>query len=259
MAAKYASVRFYGDLAQLAWNSDRLGQGHVTFDVARSVKDIVESCGIPHTEVELLLINGESVPFGRLVADGDRISAFPPFHQLDVEELSQVRPPPLAEPRFVLDVHLGRLAGRLRLLGFDCLYRNDYSDDQLTALASGERRCLLTRDRGLLMRAAITHGYCLRGQAPSEQVVEVLRRFDLAGQLAPFSRCVRCNGRLHEVDKDAVQHRLQLGTRSRYDDFRECASCRRLYWKGSHHASLADFVDDVRRASARDTPSAPRA
>ncbi len=128
----------------------------------------------------------------------------------------------------------------------DCLYRNDHGDGELASLAREERRCLLTRDRGLLMRAAVTHGYCLRSEVPAQQAVEVVHRFDLAGRLAPFSRCVRCNGQLLQVDKAAVQHRLETGTRTRYDVFRECASCGRLYWKGSHHASLIALVDGIR-------------
>ena len=251
MPAKYATVRFYGDLSRLAWDADRFGQADVTFDVARSVKDVVESCGVPHTEVDLVLVNGESVGFDRLVVDGDRISVFPPFHQLDVEQLSRVRPPPLAEPRFVLDVHLGRLAGRLRLLGFDCLYRNDSRDDELAALARKEQRWLLTRDRGLLMRSSVTHGYCLRSQLPTQQAVEVVQRFDLVDRLAPFSRCLRCNGLLREVDKNAVVHRLQARIRSLHDEFRECVSCRHLYWKGSHHPHLTRFVEHVRSVSLR--------
>ncbi|MFN2556872.1 MAG: Mut7-C RNAse domain-containing protein [Nitriliruptorales bacterium] len=246
MRAKYASVRFYGDLGRLAWEADRFGQAEVTFDVARSVKDVVESCGVPHTEIELLLVNGESAGFDRLIDDGDRISVFPPFHQLDVEHVSRVRPPPLGEPRFLLDIHLGRLAGRLRLLGFDCVYGNDDSDERLATVARREQRWLLTRDRGLLMRSSVTHGYCLRSQVPTQQAVEVVQRFDLAGRLAPFSRCVRCNGLLQEVDKGAVEHRLEARTRSLHDEFRECVSCRRLYWKGSHHPYLTRFVDYVR-------------
>lgn len=246
MGGKYAAVRFYGDLGELSWNADRHGQAEVTFDAARSVKDVIESCGVPHTEVDLVLVNGESVDFDHVIAYGDRISVFPPFHHLDVEHLSRVRPPPLVEPRFVLDVHLGRLVERLRLLGFDSLYRNDYVDDELALLSRGDRRWLLTRDRGLLMRRSVTHGYYVRSDNPSEQAVEVVRRFDLTDRMAPFTRCLRCNGLLRSVQKSAVEHQLQPGTRARHDRFRQCAACGRLYWEGSHLAHLSGFVEEVR-------------
>ncbi|MDP8960340.1 MAG: Mut7-C ubiquitin/RNAse domain-containing protein [Actinomycetota bacterium] len=251
-------MRFYGDLARLAWNADELGHAEVTLGVPRSVKDAVESSGVPHTEVDLVLVNGESVGFERLLAEGDRISVFPPFHRLDIEQLTQVRPPPLPQPRFVLDVHLGRLTRRLRLLGFDCLYRNDYSDDELADLAR-DHRCLLTRDRGLLMRRCVTHGCLLRSDEAPRQAVEVVSRFDLEDRLAPFSRCIRCNGNLLPVDKNAVRHRLEARTRTHHDDFSQCGSCRRLYWRGSHHASLSSFVEDVRHATRDGLASQPSA
>lgn len=248
MGGRHANVRFYGDLAGLAWNTDGLGHAQVACRATRSVKDAVESCGVPHTEVDLVLVNGESVGFERLLAGGARVSVFPPFRRLDVERLSRVRPPPLAQPRFVLDVHLGRLTRRLRLLGFDCLYRNDYRDDELADLA-GDGRCLLTRDRGLLMRRSVTHGYLLRSDDPTRQAVEVVDRFDLGARLAPFSRCIRCNGNLAPVHKNVVQQRLEVGTRTHHDDFSQCGACRHLYWKGSHHASLSSFVEQVRHAT----------
>lgn len=248
VTVRHVLVRFYGDLADLAWDADRSGEAMVPVERPRSVKDAVESCGIPHTEVDLLLVDGRSVGFDHLVGPGDRVAVYPPFATLDVRATSRVRPPPLPPSRFVLDVHLGRLAGLLRLLGLDTLYRNDLDDDDLVALALAGDRWLLTRDRGVLMRRAVTHGYLVRAHDPREQAVEVGRRFALADGLEPFGRCAHCNGLLEPVAKADVLHRLEPGTRRDHDDFRRCTSCDQLYWRGSHARGLARIVESVRSA-----------
>ena len=246
-----ASVRFYGDLADLAWDADRAGETQVIAVSPRSVKDAVESCGIPHTEVGLLLVDGRSVDFDHLVRAGDRVAVYPPFYALDVDALSQVGAEPLAQPRFVLDVHLGRLAGLLRHIGLDTLYRNDLDDDDLTTLSAGGPRWLLTRDRGLLMRRIVTHGYLVRSDQPREQVVEVVRRFGLDEQLAPFTRCARCNGELRRVDKADVVDRLPPATRREHDEFVRCTGCGQVYWRGSHMPRLEALTSEVRSDPGR--------
>jgi uncharacterized protein with PIN domain len=234
------AVRFYAELGEfLPPARGRLTFEHVVNQRA-SVKHVIEALGVPHTEVDLILVNGESVDFSYLVADGDRISVYPVFESIDISPLVRVRPSPLREPRFVLDAHLGKLAAYLRMLGFDTLYRNDYADDALARLSSDERRILLTRDRGLLKRSAVSHGYLLRATDPRAQLAEVVRRFDLAGSIAAFRRCLRCNGRLEPIAKAAILDRVPPKTRRDYDEFARCAGCGRIYWKGSHY-------DDMRR------------
>lgn len=213
-----------------------------------SVKDVVEGLGVPHTEIDLILVNGQSVDFSYLVRDGDRISVYPVFESIDISPLVRLRPQPLREPRFVLDTHLGRLAAYLRLLGFDSLYRNDHTDQELARLASSEGRILLTRDRGLLKRNLVTHGHWMRETRPRRQVVEVLRRFDLYGAVSPFRRCLRCNTLLRPVRKEAIGHRLPPKTRQFYDEFRCCPTCDRLYWPGSHYERMQQFVEQMLRS-----------
>ena len=149
------------------------------------------------------------------------------------------------EPCFVLDGHLGRLASHLRLLGFDALYRNDYDDDALAEISSNQDRILLTRDRGLLKRNQVRSGYCVRAKSPQEQVIEVLRRFDLAEQAHLYSRCARCNGSLIPVDKADVFDRLEQKTRLYYDDFRICQQCCQIYWKGSHFERMESQLKNL--------------
>jgi uncharacterized protein len=244
---KRATVRLYGDLRDLAGAADRAGEAQVPVERPRSVKDAIESLGVPHTEVDLVLVNGDSVDFGHLVDAGDRVAVYPPFVDLDVP--SRVRPPALDEPRFVLDVHLGRLAERLRTLGFDTLYSNDLDDDDLAALSVAGPRWLLTRDRGLLMRRAVTYGYLVRATDSAEQVHEVVRRFRLTDLVTPFTRCARCNGSLEPVAKADILDELEPGTRAEHDRFVRCAGCDQIYWEGSHVGHLQAFVEDVRRAA----------
>jgi len=222
------------------------------FDRRTSVKDMIESFGVPHTEVDVILVNGESVDFSYIVQDGDRISIYPVFESLDISPLLRLRPAPLRTPAFIIDTNLGRLAGYLRLLGFDCLYRNDYDDDTVARLAGTEQRTVLTRDRALLRRKTITRGYFVREVRPRCQVKEVLSRFDLYRQVLPFSRCTRCNGTLQDVDKRTVEERLEPKTRKYYESFRICTACGQVYWQGSHHERSRKLVEELTRQDFAD-------
>ena len=245
MVSHYVDLRFYGPLRDFLTSGASSGFVTRTFDVAGSVKDVIEACGVPHTEVALVLANDESVDYAYRVADGDRITVYPPFATVDVSSVSLVDPGALDEPRFVLDVHLGRLARYLRLLGFDSLYEDSWSDPDLVAVSTTQRRMLLTRDVGLLMHRSLSYGYFVRAIDPTEQIHEVAGRFDLAEGMSPFSRCMACNGRLIPVAKEEVADRLPPRTRAHYDDFRQCAACRRVYWQGSHFERLAQIVESV--------------
>jgi hypothetical protein len=149
------------------------------------------------------------------------------------------------EPNFILDNHLGQLATYLRMLGFDCLYRNDYQDDELTRISSQDGRVLLTRDRRLLMRKVITRGHCLHHTDPRQQVVEVLRRFKLSGQVKPFQRCLRCNNSLQPVCKQDIIDRLEPLTKLYFDEFHICPACDQVYWKGSHYGHMLEMVKEM--------------
>lgn len=225
------------------------------------VKDAIESMGVPHTEVDLILVNGTSVDFAHLLGDGDRVSVYPVFESIDISPVLRVRPKPLREIRFLADTHLGRLAAYLRLMGFDTFYGHNLGDRDLARLASEDRRILLTRDRGLLMRSAVTHGYWLRQTDPRRQLQEVLERFDLASQVAPFTRCLRCNTPLAAATKEEVAGRLPRGVLEQYEDFHQCPGCGRIYWEGSHHRRMTELIAAVLSArgwlSTRGNPKAP--
>ena len=240
-----AKFRFYAELNDfLPLERRAVPFTHAFLDRA-TVKDMIESFGIPHTEVDLILANGESVDFSYIVQDGDLISVYPVFEALDITEVLRVRPQPLRETRFVLDTHLGRLAGYLRMMGFDTLYRNDYGDEELARTSHDEHRILLTRDRGLLKRGMVTHGYLVRESAPRRQLAEVLRRFDLLGAARPFVRCLRCNNTLEPVAKERVAERLPPRAAELYREFLLCSGCGRVYWKGGHYRRMLQFVESL--------------
>jgi uncharacterized protein with PIN domain len=210
---------------------------------------MIESFGVPHTEIDLILVNGRSVDFSHIVGDGDRISVYPVFESLDISPLIRLRPAPLREPRFVVDCNLGRLARYLRLLGFDCLYRNDFTDDLVAQTSQQEQRIVLTRDRRLLLRKIITHGLFVREVDPRQQAREVLARLDLHRLVRPFTRCTRCNALLRAVEKSRVLHRLLPRTRRYYDAFLQCPACGKIYWQGSHHARARRLIEELTSSS----------
>jgi uncharacterized protein with PIN domain len=212
-----------------------------------SVKHVIEALGVPHTEIGLILANGNPVDLSHQVADEDRISAYPAFTSIDVSSVTRIPLRTSGEPRFVLDAHLGKLAAHLRMLGFDALYRNDYDDDTLAGIAGADDRILLTRDRTLLQRRAVTHGYHVWETDPERQLVEVAHCYDLVRLMHPFRRCVHCNGLLEPVAKEAILDRLRPKTRKYYDEFSLCPDCDRVYWKGSHYERMLKTIEQLGR------------
>lgn len=237
-----AVLRFYAELKDFLSGDNRSGTVVHSFDVPGSVKDAIEAHGVPHTEVDLIIANGESVDFGYRLADGDLIGVYPVFESFDISPILRVRPQPLRQVRFVLDGHLGRLARHLRLLGFDTSYSTEASDHQLVQSSTTEHRILLTRDVDLLKHSAVTHGYYVRSTDPTQQMVEVVRRFHLSDRLQPFTRCLRCNDLLEEASPDQVRRLAPPRVLELHDEFRHCPGCDRLFWRGSHHSRLEQIV-----------------
>jgi uncharacterized protein with PIN domain/sulfur carrier protein ThiS len=240
------TFRFYEELNDFLKPHQRKREFGLELTYRTSLKDLIESLGVPHTEIEVILVNGESVGFDRIVEDGDRIAVYPMFEALDVTPLLRLRERPLRDPRFALDVQLGALARYLRLCGFDAVYRNDWGDEELARRAVADRRVLLTRDRELLKRRVITHGYFVRADRPRAQLAEVCQRLDLWNAIEPYRRCTRCNGLLDVVDKATVAELLPPQTRRCFDDFKRCTSCGHIYWRGSHVARMDELLAGLR-------------
>ena len=232
---KVARFEFDPDLQALLKRDLRGRAFEVRFQGAQSVKHLIESQGIPHTEIGLLTANGVEIGQDYIVHNGDRI------------EVRPVAPPAneTAEPRFVLDGHLGRLASHLRMLGLDCLYHNAYEDDELVRISVAEGRILLTRDRLLLMHKVITQGYLLRSLNATEQLYEVVGRYGLVKWVRPFERCMNCNHPLEAVQKETVLEKLEPLTEKYYDEFKLCPACDQVYWKGSHYERMLSLIAKV--------------
>lgn len=242
-----AWLHLHGDLRALVRRHGRDGVVAVPVAQRRSVKDAVESVGVPHTEVGAVTVDGDEVGWGHRLDAGADVHAHP-VGGVPAGLTGRVRPAPPPRPvRVVADVHLGTLARRLRVLGVDTRWRNDAADGQLAATAAAEDRVLLTRDRGLLMRRQVVHGVLLRSDDPDEQLAEVVDRLGLAGGVAPGTRCPRCNGALERVPATAVADRLEPGTRAAgHTHVGRCRDCARLYWAGAHAAAIAAIVDAAR-------------
>ena len=239
------ALRFYAELNDFLRDQQKKTRFEIELNRRTSLKDLIESLGVPHTEVEVILANGQSVDFSYIVRQHDDLSIYPMFESVDVSPIIKLREHPLRQTRFVLDCHLGRLARYLRQFGFDTLYRNDYNDDELADTSAREHRILLTRDRSLLKRSIITHGYFVREFDPRKQLDEVIRRFDLKNQITPFGRCTRCNGIVEAVDKKTIEHLLKPRTRQYFDEFWQCTGCGQVYWEGSHVKHMARLADEV--------------
>ncbi len=235
----FAEFRFYEELNDFLAPELRKRVFQVPIDRGRSVKDAIESVGVPHTEVDLVLVDGASVAFEHVLRGGERVAVYPVFERLDIAPVVHLRPSPLRETRFVLDAHLGKLARHLRLAGFDSLWENDYGDEEIVALSVAQKRVILTRDKGILKRSAVQRGYFVRETESERQLCEVVRAFQLERSLRPFSRCRVCNAALREVPKESVRGCVPETVWKELDAFTECPECGRIFWRGTHYERLS--------------------
>ena len=249
---KTATFRFYEELNDFISPEKRKRPFPFEFSGKPSVKDTIEAIGVPHTEVDLILVNSRPVNFNHNICNDDFISVYPVFESLDITSVTLLRSKGLRKIKFILDVHLGKLAAYLRMAGFDCFYENDYPDQDLIRIAVNESRTILTRDLDILKNGAVTHGYWIRSQDPKKQFEEVVKKFKLFPMFKPLSRCIRCNGLIRPAPKERVLHLIKEATKQFYQEFFHCSSCHRVYWKGSHYYRMKKFIDSVQFAKSID-------
>ncbi len=243
---KKAYFRFYEELNDFLPEEKRKVRFDHQFIDRTSVKDMIESLGVPHSEIDMILVNGNSVDFSYLVQHNDEISVYPVFESLDISSVQHLRKIPLRDPKFIADVHLGSLAKYLRMLGFDVLYENEFSDAEIIETSLNEKRAILTKDRELLKNNRITHGYWIRSSSVEEQVKEVIERFDLKENINEFLRCLECNNILKPIEKNKIGDRLPPKVKEWQNEFWYCAHCDKIYWKGTHYEKMLKFVRHLR-------------
>lgn len=245
---RQVQIRCYAELNDFLPEDRRQCDFDCSFTGTPSVKDLIESVGVPHTEIDVILVDGRSVDFGHRLLGGERVAVYPTFERYDVTPLTRLRPAPLRETRFVVDVHLGTLARNLRLVGFDTVWRRDLDDDTIIDIAAAERRIILTRDKGILKNGRVTHGYWVRATDAKQQLEEVVRALDLGGNIRPYTRCMQCNGELEPIGRAEAARWVPLQVFLVYREFKRCSQCARVYWPGSHVRRLDRIVERARAA-----------
>jgi uncharacterized protein with PIN domain len=244
---KSADIRFYEELNDFLPRIKRKKTFRYPFWGNPAIKDVIEAIGVPHTEVDLILVNGNSVDFNYHLQTGDHISVYPVFESLDITPIIRLRPKPLRKTKFILDVHLGKLARFLRMLGFDALYSKDYNDEEIRIISRKEKRIILTRDQNLLKAKSVTHGYWLRSLEPLLQIKEIIQRFDLKSSTNSFTRCLECNGIIRKIKKEKIAGKLPSPLVTFQQQFFYCTRCKKIYWQGSHFQKMKDKISQIFR------------
>ena len=251
-----ATFRFYGELNDFLARERRGRAFSTPCARAATTKHMVEALGVPHTEVELVLVNGQPAGLDDILEDGDRVAVYPRFTTLDVADVARLDQRPPGRVRFVADAHLGGLARLLRMAGFDTIYRNTLHDSEIEAIALDEGRAVLTRDRELLKRRGIEYGCYVRALKAEAQLREVVERFGLAERMRPFTLCLSCNAPLRPIEKAEVLDRLPPRVAAIQVEVSTCDCCHGVFWKGSHWQRMAGVLDTVlapvESADARD-------
>ncbi len=238
-------VRFYEELNDYLPPQNRKKDFELRINAGCSLKQLLESCGLPCAKVDLILVNSVPETLGYTLKDGDRISVYPVFERMDISSLNRLRNTPLRRLKFICDVHLGKLAKYLRMLGFDTLYENDYTRSRILELSGRQERIILTRNQRLLQNKKVSRGFLIRQEDPWLQAKAVVAAFDLRNTASPLSRCLECNGLIVKIPGDAVQDRIEAGLLTRYDVFFECDKCKKIYWKGSHRDSMVKLMEKL--------------
>jgi uncharacterized protein len=240
-----AYFRFYEELNDFLPVGKRKKLFHYEFRGNPSVKDSIEAIGVPHVEVDLILVNSQPVSFSYILKNEDSVSVFPVFESIDISSASHLRERPLRNLKFIADVHLGKLTKYLRLCGLDTYYSTDINDEEIIAKSVSENRAILTRDKQMLKNKKVTHGYWIRSQQPRIQLKEVFQRFDIKSPGALFTRCLKCNGTVKDVDKKEILDRLLPMTKRYYRKFKMCNDCNRIYWNGSHYRNMKRDIKTI--------------
>jgi uncharacterized protein with PIN domain len=244
-----ATFRFYEELNDFLAPERRKRDFEYAFRGSPSAKDVIESIGVPHVEIDLVLVDGRSVGFDHGLTGGEHVSVYPMFELFDIHPIVRLRAEPLRTPRFAADDHLRRLARYLRMVGFDTLWDPRLSEADLIDGSRSERRTILSRSRRLLRHGKITHGRWIRNEEPLEQLKEVISAFDLKRLIKPFTRCMECNGMLDCVSREAITELLPEDLDEAIEQFSLCRSCGKAYWEGTHVKRMREIVGRLKHVN----------
>ena len=239
------TIRCYAELNDHLLPEQRYTNFRISLPSILSIEELCNQLHIKSDEVDLVLVNGHSVDLTYQIKQDDYISIYPVFESIDIGSVTNVRDVPLRQVKFVLDVHLGKLARHLRLFGFDTLYQHDYSDDVLLNISLSQHRILLSRDASLMSNKLLTHAHLINNTNPRLQLIEVLKYFDLFNLCNPFSRCIECNSLLQPVPKEDIILRIPPLVKEWCNEYQICAPCDRIYWRGSHFQKMDIFVHEI--------------
>ncbi|MGC9771073.1 Mut7-C RNAse domain-containing protein [Fervidobacterium islandicum] len=231
------TIRFFGSLVDL------VGDRYVKIDagINQTIKDCIERLGVPHTEVYFITLRKDFVRFDRIVENGDTYFVYPECN-LDIPKEYVLTPKYAGVPKFILDIHLGKLARLLRMLGISAEY-GIVEDEMIVQKAVSENLIILTRDRGMLKKSEVVYGYVVRSDKPEEQLREVTLRYSLQRWFRPFTRCMECNGELISVSKSVILDQLPEKVKENYDEFAKCSKCGKVYWGGTHYENMNTFIE----------------
>lgn len=242
---KKAHFRYYEELNDFLPKSRRKVAFTYQFSGNPSIKEVISMMGVPHSQIDLIIVNGESVTFDYTVKDNDQVSVYPVFESIDITPLNKLHPKPLRDIKFILDIHLGRLTKFLRILGFDSFY-GVLDDEDIIDCALNEKRIILTKDRGLLKNKKVTHGYWVREERPKQQLIEVVKRFDLVGKIQFLRRCLLCNQVLEKLTPEEAAPYMPPETHLFYSRFFYCHHCYKIYWEGTHYQNMLKLIELVK-------------
>jgi uncharacterized protein with PIN domain/sulfur carrier protein ThiS len=241
----HVSVRCYAELNDFLSPEQRFVTFPLVLPQGISVEALLEEIGITPQVIDLVLVNGNSVGMLHKLAKNDRVTLYPVFESFDIASITKLQNSPLRRPRFILDVHLGKLAHYLRMFGFDTLYQNDYTNYMLCTLSVKEHRILLSKNHTLVKNESITHAHLVKNENSRAQLVEVFELLDLYSLSTPFTRCIDCNSMLQQIDKHSILSRIPQSVIDWCDDYLLCPGCNRIYWKGSHYQHMNKFVQHI--------------
>ncbi len=239
------ALRFYSELNDLLPDHRKNTDFEAEFKDKRSVKDIIEAFGVPHTEVDIIIANGESIDFKYILQGGDQISVYPAFEKPNIQNILHLCPAPPFKTRFIVDINLGDIVKLMRVLGFDVYYDQDLSNQNIIELSKKDDRIIITKSRKLLKFKDVAYGLLLHSGTTEAQIKDIIYRLEIKDKVRPFSRCLRCNGILSSVPKEEIEDRIPPKTRSFCDQYSHCESCNKIYWEGTHVFEMRKVIDRI--------------